>query len=291
MSSKPNTFSGGFDFSFESPENKVKYFEIIPAVTYFEPHFKYFATTWPKNPEGTVNKNVWKRCLARQNPHPRTHLQINNLWDRVQDTGIPSWQLIGVENLEVQKGSILFLCVACVSPRNTIRRHIGRAWDRSGFRDKTTWWGVGRAPPSPRSPCRPSTRPRPSRANPRWRHHCEFRFFRPSKCLRAGYLCGASLTNKAHEWTKLYMKWIIYWTADMKPSEARIIDSLDSSWSCWCRHSLGNQKVIKVRPSRHCPPVAQLVEHRAVKREVAGSEPGRVNTQHLTITEEKVLTL
>ena len=32
-----------------------------------------------------------------------------------------------------------------MSPRNTIRRHIGRAWDRSGPRDKTTEWGVGRA--------------------------------------------------------------------------------------------------------------------------------------------------
>ena len=38
-------------------------------------------------------------------------------------------------------------------------------------------------------------------------------------------------------------------------------------------------------------PVAQLVEHRAVMREVAGSNPGRINTQYLKITEEKVLPL
>ena len=38
-------------------------------------------------------------------------------------------------------------------------------------------------------------------------------------------------------------------------------------------------------------PVAQLVEHRTVMREVAGSNPGRINTQDLKITEEKVLPL
>ena len=41
----------------------------------------------------------------------------------------------------------------------------------------------------------------------------------------------------------------------------------------------------------HRAPVAQLVEHRAVLREVAGSNPGRINTQDLKITEEKVLPL
>ena len=45
--------------------------------------------------------------------------------------------------------------------------------------------------PSPRSPplahfVNPSTRPRPSRANPRWRPHYEFRFFRPSNRLLGG---------------------------------------------------------------------------------------------------------
>ena len=38
-------------------------------------------------------------------------------------------------------------------------------------------------------------------------------------------------------------------------------------------------------------PVAQLVERRAVTREVAGSSPGRINTQDLKITWEKVLPL
>jgi len=35
-------------------------------------------------------------------------------------------------------------------------------------------------PPSPRSLCQPSTWLRPSRANPRWQTHYEFRFFQPS---------------------------------------------------------------------------------------------------------------
>ena len=38
-------------------------------------------------------------------------------------------------------------------------------------------------------------------------------------------------------------------------------------------------------------PVAQLVERRAVTRGVAGSSPGRINTQDLKITWEKVLPL
>ena len=42
----------------------------------------------------------------------------------------------------------------------------------------------------------------------------------------------------------------------------------------------------------HCrAPVAQLFERRAVMREVAGSNPGRINTQDLKITQEKVLPL
>ena len=36
-------------------------------------------------------------------------------------------------------------------------------------------------------------------------------------------------------------------------------------------------------------PVAQLVEHRAVTREVAGSNPGQIFSPDLKITEEKVL--
>ena len=37
------------------------------------------------------------------------------------------------------------------------------------------------------------------------------------------------------------------------------------------------------------PPVAQLVEHRAAMREVAGSNPGQINIRDVKITEEKVL--
>ena len=36
---------------------------------------------------------------------------------------------------------------------------------------------------------------------------------------------------------------------------------------------------------------ANIVEHRTTVREVAGSTPGRTNTQGLKITEEKVLPL
>ena len=41
----------------------------------------------------------------------------------------------------------------------------------------------------------------------------------------------------------------------------------------------------------HRAPAAQLVEHQAVMREVTGLNPGRINTQGLKITEEKVLPL
>ena len=68
-------------------------------------------------------------------------------------------------------------------------------------------------PPSPHSLCQPSTRPRPSRANPRWRPHYEVRFFQASKNhLRAGYVslghvinrCSCSLHNQdANESTTL----------------------------------------------------------------------------------------
>ena len=37
--------------------------------------------------------------------------------------------------------------------------------------------------------------------------------------------------------------------------------------------------------------MAQLVEKRAIKQEVAGSNSGRINIQDLKITEEKVLRL
>ena len=59
--------------------------------------------------------------------------------------------------------------------------------------------------PSPHSLCQPSTRPRPSRANPRWRPHYEGQFFQASKHrLQAGYVslghvinrCSCSLHNQ-----------------------------------------------------------------------------------------------
>ena len=53
--------------------------------------------------------------------------------------------------------------------------------------------------PSPRSICRPSTRPRPSRANPRWWPHYEFRLFRPSNRLRAGYTANDTGNNHLQE--------------------------------------------------------------------------------------------
>ena len=60
-------------------------------------------------------------------------------------------------------------------------------------------------PPSTHSLCQPSTRSRPSRANPRWRPHYQVRFFQASKNrLRAGYVslghvinrCSCSLHNQ-----------------------------------------------------------------------------------------------
>ena len=60
-------------------------------------------------------------------------------------------------------------------------------------------------PRSPHSLCQPSTRPRPSWANPRWRPHYKVWFFRASKNrLRAGYVslghvinrCSCSLHNQ-----------------------------------------------------------------------------------------------
>ena len=52
-------------------------------------------------------------------------------------------------------------------------------------------------PPSPRSLCRLSTRPRPGRANSRWRPHHEFRFFRPAIQPPA---CRLKYTQLSHWW-------------------------------------------------------------------------------------------
>ena len=48
-------------------------------------------------------------------------------------------------DISIDQNLACLQAVDAVSPRNTIRRHIGRALDRSGPRDKTTGWGVGRA--------------------------------------------------------------------------------------------------------------------------------------------------
>ena len=55
-------------------------------------------------------------------------------------------------------------------------------------------------PPSSRSLCQPSTRPRPNRANPRWRPHYKFRSFRPSNRLRA------ILVPRAHDPSGLWQR-------------------------------------------------------------------------------------
>ena len=47
----------------------------------------------------------------------------------------------------------------------------------------------------------------------------------------------------------------------------------------------------KQRRTNYRARVAQLVEHRAITREFADSNPGRINTQDHKITEEKVLPL
>ena len=46
-----------------------------------------------------------------------------------------------------------------------------------------------------------------------------------------------------------------------------------------------------IKSKRDRAPMAQLVEHWAVTQQVAGSNPGGINTQDLKINEEKVLPL
>ena len=59
-------------------------------------------------------------------------------------------------------------------------------------------------PPSPRSLCQLSTRPRPSRANSRWRPHYEFRFFstiQPPACrLHVKTLSSKSAVSVSALW-------------------------------------------------------------------------------------------
>ena len=63
-------------------------------------------------------------------------------------------------------------------------------------------------PPSPRSLCQLSTRPRPGRANSRWRPHYEFRFFfgHPTACVQAKYIISETNISKNIEWrTQIYL--------------------------------------------------------------------------------------
>ena len=74
--------------------------------------------------------------------------------------------------------------------------------EKAGTRNEVAKPAVFLSPlpaPSPRSLCRPSTRPRPSRANPRWWPHYEFRLFRPSNRLRAGYTANDTGNNHLQE--------------------------------------------------------------------------------------------
>ena len=57
--------------------------------------------------------------------------------------------------------------------------------ERGGGKRKTGGFSPLSPPPSPRSLCQLSTRPRPGRANSRWRPHHEFRFFDPPSQARA----------------------------------------------------------------------------------------------------------
>ena len=43
------------------------------------------------------------------------------------------------------------------------------------------------------------------------------------------------------------------------------------------------KRILQINATSYRAPVAQLVEHRAVMREVAGSNPGRINTQDLKL--------
>ena len=64
--------------------------------------------------------------------------------------------------------------------RRNCATQVGLVFGQGGF--------FSRLPaPFPSLALLPTTRPRPSRANPRWRPHYEFRLFRSSNRLRAGY--------------------------------------------------------------------------------------------------------
>ena len=65
-------------------------------------------------------------------------------------------------------------------------------------------------------------------------------------------------------------------------------------WQCWLfwrgeNWSTHRKTSWSKERTKNRAPVAQLVEHRAVMREVVGSNPSWINTQDLKITEEKVL--
>ena len=64
-----------------------------------------------------------------------------------------------------------------------------------GGKRKTAGFSPLSPPPSPRSLCQLSTRPRPGRANSRWRPHYEFRFFsdHPTACVQASDIPGGAL--------------------------------------------------------------------------------------------------
>ena len=46
---------------------------------------------------------------------------------------------------------------------------------------------------------------------------------KPQLIVGAGHLCAQMFPWWINQWTKWYMKWIIYWTAEMKSSEVMII--------------------------------------------------------------------
>ena len=59
----------------------------------------------------------------------------------------------------------------------------------------------------------------------------------------------------------------------------------------WMRPTAATMSALRIFPFLTATPVAQLIVHRAVTLEVAGSNPGRINTQDLKISKEKVLPL
>ena len=123
------------------------------------------AVGWSKKPEFVMRSPSWIRA-ARSGPG----------WGSTNPRWRPHYEFRFFRpSNRLRAGYVTIICVISLLWR----------FEKSGFHcilDDDLWttrcFSLSSSRlPSPRSLSRPSTRPRPSRANPRWRHHYEFRFF------------------------------------------------------------------------------------------------------------------